>query len=50
MAQKWSPENWRGRPIKQVPDYPDDAALRTVEATLRNSATPSACCCRWRWC
>src|SRR5712671_2125589 len=36
MAQKWSPETWRGKPIKQVPDYPDDAALGAVEATLRN--------------
>jgi 3-deoxy-7-phosphoheptulonate synthase len=36
MAQKWSPESWRGKPIKQVPDYPDDAGLAAVEATLRN--------------
>jgi 3-deoxy-7-phosphoheptulonate synthase len=36
MAQKWSPESWRGKPIKQVPDYPDDAAVAAVEATLRN--------------
>jgi 3-deoxy-7-phosphoheptulonate synthase len=36
QKQKWSPESWRGRPIKQVPDYPDDAALHTVEATLRH--------------
>ena len=36
MAQKWSPESWRGRPIRQVPDYSDDAALAAVEATLRN--------------
>jgi 3-deoxy-7-phosphoheptulonate synthase len=35
MPQKWSPESWRGRPIRQVPDYPDDAVLRGVEATLR---------------
>jgi 3-deoxy-7-phosphoheptulonate synthase len=36
MVQKWSPDSWRGRPIKQVPDYPDAAALAQVEATLRN--------------
>jgi 3-deoxy-7-phosphoheptulonate synthase len=36
MAQKWSPESWRGKPIKQVPDYPDDAGLAAVETTLRN--------------
>jgi 3-deoxy-7-phosphoheptulonate synthase len=36
MAQKWSPESWRGRPIKQGPGYPDEAALGAVEAVLRN--------------
>jgi 3-deoxy-7-phosphoheptulonate synthase len=36
MAQRWSPESWRGKPIRQVPDYADDAALAAVEATLRN--------------
>src|SRR5579872_1845100 len=36
MAQKWSPDTWRGKPIRQVPDYPDGATLSTVEATLRH--------------
>src|SRR5579872_2510546 len=36
MAQKWSPESWRDRPIKQAPHYPDEAALAAVEKTLRN--------------
>jgi 3-deoxy-7-phosphoheptulonate synthase len=36
MQKKWSPESWRGMPIRQVPDYPDQAALHAVEATLRN--------------
>jgi 3-deoxy-7-phosphoheptulonate synthase len=36
MVQKWSPDSWRGMPIKQVPDYPDRAVLAQVEATLRN--------------
>ena len=36
MAQKWSPDSWRGRPIRQVPDYPEGEALAAVEATLRN--------------
>src|SRR5690349_6401569 len=36
MAQRWTPDSWRSRPIKQVPDYPNDADLDTVEATLRN--------------
>jgi 3-deoxy-7-phosphoheptulonate synthase len=34
MAATWSPESWRGRPIVQVPDYPDKALLKEVEAKL----------------
>ena len=37
MSAKWAPESWRGKPIRQVPDYPDQAALEAVEATLANS-------------
>src|SRR5579872_5875012 len=33
-AQKWSPDTWRGRPIVQVPHYPDGKALAEVEAQL----------------
>jgi len=36
MAQKWSPDSWRGMPIRQVPEYPDAAALESVEKTLKN--------------
>jgi 3-deoxy-7-phosphoheptulonate synthase len=36
MTQRWTPESWRGKPIAQVPDYPDQAALERVEADLRN--------------
>ncbi|HUZ73724.1 MAG TPA: 3-deoxy-7-phosphoheptulonate synthase class II [Stellaceae bacterium] len=36
MAESWSPESWRSKPIRQVPDYPDPAAVASVEATLRN--------------
>jgi 3-deoxy-7-phosphoheptulonate synthase len=36
MAEKWSPESWRGKPIRQVPDYPDPGAVAAVETTLRN--------------
>lgn len=32
----WTPQSWRNKPIKQVPDYPDSAALQNVEATLNN--------------
>ncbi|MBI1385221.1 MAG: 3-deoxy-7-phosphoheptulonate synthase class II [Rhizobiales bacterium] len=33
-VKDWSPESWRKKPIVQVPDYPDAAALADVEATL----------------
>ena len=31
---KWSPNSWRGKPISQVPAYPDLAALEAVEKNL----------------
>ncbi|CDX11597.1 Phospho-2-dehydro-3-deoxyheptonate aldolase 1, chloroplastic [Mesorhizobium sp. ORS 3324] len=31
---KWSPNSWRAKPIKQVPAYPDLAALQATEARL----------------
>jgi 3-deoxy-7-phosphoheptulonate synthase len=31
----WSPQSWRAKPIRQVPDYPDKAALSAVESQLR---------------
>ncbi|HWA04499.1 MAG TPA: 3-deoxy-7-phosphoheptulonate synthase class II [Rhizomicrobium sp.] len=31
----WSPKSWRARPIRQVPEYPDPAALSAVENQLR---------------
>jgi 3-deoxy-7-phosphoheptulonate synthase len=36
MAQSWSPDSWRSRPVVQVPEYPDPQALEQVEALLRN--------------
>src|SRR5580693_2165913 len=30
----WSPDSWRGLPIRQVPGYSDEAALARVEDTL----------------
>ncbi|MCW0232717.1 MAG: 3-deoxy-7-phosphoheptulonate synthase, partial [Ferrovibrio sp.] len=33
-ARKWSPDSWRSKPIKQVPDYPDAAALAAAEEKL----------------
>ncbi len=35
-TEKWSPESWRSKPILQVPDYPDQAILKGVEAKLAN--------------
>ena len=35
MATKWTPESWRGLPIKQVPDYPDNGVLQGTEEELR---------------
>ncbi len=32
---KWTPESWRGKPVKQAPDYPDAKAVAAAEATLR---------------
>ena len=31
----WSPQGWRQKPIRQVPDYRDKAALSAVESQLR---------------
>ena len=35
MVQAWSPQSWRSKPIRQVPSYPDAAAVEAVEAKLR---------------
>lgn len=35
MTKNWTPQSWRGMPIKQVPSYPDAQALADVEARLR---------------
>ena len=35
MNTTWTPDSWRARPIKQVPLYPDQAALTAMEAKLR---------------
>jgi len=34
MAQRWAPDGWRKRPAKQLPEYPDLAALAQVERQL----------------
>ena len=35
MAASWTPETWRSKPVRQVPTYPDSAAVSQVEETLR---------------
>jgi 3-deoxy-7-phosphoheptulonate synthase len=34
MPERWTPDSWRGKPVVQVPDYPDKAALAAVEKQL----------------
>ena len=34
MSGEWSPSSWRSRPIVQVPEYPDLAALQAAEEQL----------------
>jgi 3-deoxy-7-phosphoheptulonate synthase len=34
MAQDWSPDSWRGKPIVQVPEYDDADKLAAVEREL----------------
>ncbi|MBB2970548.1 3-deoxy-7-phosphoheptulonate synthase class II [Mesorhizobium sp. RMAD-H1] len=36
MTKNWTPQSWRGKPIKQVPSYPDAQALAEVESRLRS--------------
>jgi len=36
VAQPWSPSSWRAKPARQMPDYPDPAALAAVELRLKS--------------
>ncbi len=36
MAKNWSPESWRKKPARQMPDYPDKDGLAAVEKTLHD--------------
>ena len=36
MTAAWKPDSWRGKPILQVPEYPDQVTLEDVERNLRN--------------
>ena len=37
MTKTWTPDSWRSKPIRQVPEYPDQGELEAVEEELRNS-------------
>jgi 3-deoxy-7-phosphoheptulonate synthase len=34
MAERWTPDSWRKKPIQQVPEYPDRTKLAEVEKQL----------------
>jgi len=34
MAERWTPEGWRKKPVLQMPEFPDPAALAEVETQL----------------
>ena len=34
MAERWTRDSWRMKPVIQVPEYPDQAALQAVEKQL----------------
>ncbi|HEU4967990.1 class II 3-deoxy-7-phosphoheptulonate synthase [Sphingomonas sp.] len=36
MARKWTPDGWRAHEARQLPNYPDAAALAAAEAELRH--------------
>lgn len=36
MSANWTPNDWRNKPVVQMPEYPDAAALKTVEERLGN--------------
>ena len=35
MSATWTPDGWRDKPIKQVPTYPDEEALKSAETRLK---------------
>lgn len=35
MTQRWTPDSWRAKPVQQVPEFPDMAELKAVEAQLK---------------
>ena len=35
-AKNWNPATWRTKPVRQMPDYPDSAAISAVETRLKS--------------
>jgi 3-deoxy-7-phosphoheptulonate synthase len=35
-AKNWNPSSWRSKPVKHIPEYPDEAALAAVETRLKS--------------
>jgi len=35
VAQPWSPSSWRGKPVSQMPEYPEPNELTAVETRLK---------------
>ncbi len=35
LPEPWSPDRWRGRPVRQQAEYPEPAALAAVETEIR---------------
>ena len=35
MAERWTPDSWRKKPIQQVPDYPDRRRWLTSRSSSR---------------
>jgi len=36
MSDKWTPDSWKSKPVRQVPTYLDEAAVQAVEKDLGN--------------
>ncbi|MEH6477168.1 MAG: 3-deoxy-7-phosphoheptulonate synthase, partial [Sneathiella sp.] len=34
MSNQWTPDSWKSKPVRQVPTYTDEAAVKSVEDEL----------------
>lgn len=37
MSERWTPDSWRNKPVRQIPVYPDQREAQRVEARLAES-------------